>query len=619
MKRPRQHTIDSQAQLLFLKSLPIEWVPRELKPDYGIDYEVGIVEGESFTGFKFYVQLKGTLSPKYTDASFCLPFEVHKLTYYSDKLDRPIFIIVADLVNNECLWLYAQRFIREVLRVNNPSWHLQKSVTLHIPKANSLPETSESLAQVAKQGTVEEIVRHFGRPQLRLVLEIEDKLGDPKAIDEAIKQHNYESASLKFELINACFEVDDRDRAIRELENLFEVTKIGEMPEIHIESATRLVYELGALDPWVKNNVLEKCLNILDQALSRSEECVHKRVVLVARATKILLLFLFSFRRVMESQIFIDIAKRSKSGMEGMLNLQKAQHWMDLQSADDSLRSLIHESIESNEIKAACHITTILAQAYSTIYPMIRQWESEEISDPIASSAKQLLEYAEKLALPLDDLTLICFIMQTRAILQFMACDRSYESTLSELKDIALNARLRPFVKSADTLLQHMKSNEDLFDQKPSPDENQAPLSLEEEESMIRSIAEMTRVNLEDDNDPVAQTINLAIRDLNPERILKFCEHLHILYTDVGGIFAEMYGLGSAGGKLLYCDLKDKAIEGMQLDGILEVFKWRLCEGCEKQSPRPGDWHWTRDWQRERLANMPEGLKRYIRQSHREG
>ena len=130
---------------------------------------------------------------------------------------------------------------------------------------------------------------------------------------------------------------------------------------------------------------------------------------------------------------------------------------------------------------------------------------------------------------------------------------------------------------------------------------------------MIRSIAEMTRVNLEDDNDPVAQTINLAIRDLNPERILKFCEHLHILYTDVGGIIAQMYGLGSAGGKLLYCDIKDKAIQGMQFDGILEVFKWRLCEGCEKQSPRPEDWHWTREWQRERLSNMPQGLERYLR------
>jgi len=612
MKRTKQHAIDSQAQLLFRQSLPAEWIVRPLVPDYGIDYEVEIVEGDSLTGFTFYVQLKGTISPQYKDASLCLPFEVDKLIHYSEKVKRPVFIIVADLINNACLWLYAQRFIREVLRASNPHWYLQGSVTLHIPKANKLPETLEYLVQATKTGTKEEFIQQFGRPTLRLALEIEDKLGDPKAIAEAIKQNDYESASVRFDLIDACFEADNRDHALLELENLFESTKKGEMPEIHIESAARLALELGVLNPWFKNNVLEKCVNILDQALSRSEECAHKGIVLVARATKTLLFLLFSFRCVVESQFFIDIATRSKSGMEGMLNLQKAQHWMDLQAADDDLRSLIRESIESNEIKAACIIATRLAQAYSTVYPMIRIWEGEEISYPIASSAKQLLEYAEKIALSLGDPGLRCLVMQTKAHLQFVTFDRSYESTLVEMKNIALSAKLRPFVKAADALLQDMKSNEDLFEQKPNTDENQAPLSLEEEEAMIRSVAEMTRVNLEDDNDPVAQTINLAIRDLNPERILKFCEHLHMLYTDVGGIFAEMYGLGSAGGKLVYCEIKDKAMEGMQLDGIIELLKWQLCEGCEKQSPRPEDWHWTREWHRERLANMPEGLKRYL-------
>jgi hypothetical protein len=125
MKRPKQHAIDSQAQLLFQQSLPPEWVPRLCVPDYGIDYEVDIVEGESFTGFTFYVQLKGTTSPRYTSEFLRLPFEVDKLIYYSEKVKRPVFIIIVDLANNACLWLYAQRFVREILRVNNPNWYLQ--------------------------------------------------------------------------------------------------------------------------------------------------------------------------------------------------------------------------------------------------------------------------------------------------------------------------------------------------------------------------------------------------------------------------------------------------------------------------------------------------------------
>ncbi len=612
MKRPKPHVIDTQAQLLFERSLPSEWVPRPRLPDYGIDYEVETGEGGSLTGLTFYVQLKGTLSPKYKGDSLCLPFEVDKLIYYVEKVDRPVFIVVADLANNACLWLYSQRYVREVLQVNNPHWYSKKRTTLHIPRDNDLPKTWQLLKQTAKEGIREEHIIQFGRPSLRFALEIEDKLGNPQAIAEAIKHSEIESASVRFDLVDACLEVDDRDRALQELENLFESTKKNNMPGLHIESATRLVNELGILDP----NMFEKCVSIIDQALSRAEECAHKGVVLVARATKILLFLLFSFRRMMESELFIDIATRSKSGMEDMLRLQQTQHWVDFQAADDGLRSLIHESIESKEIRAACNITVMLAQAYSTMYPLIRLREGEELSTPIATSAEQLVEYAEKLALSLDNPSLRCFVMQTRAQLQFVTHDKSYESTLGEMKNLALSANLRSFVRAADALLQNMKSNEDLFKQKPSPDKNQTPLSLEEEAAMIRSIAEMTRVNLEDDSDPVAQTINLAIRDLNPERILRFCEHIYILYTSIGGIFAQMYGLCSAGGKLVYCEIKDQTIEGMQFDGILDVFKWRLCEGCEKQSPRPEDWHWTREWQRERQANMPEGLKRYLRQSH---
>ena len=612
MRRPKQHVIDTQAQSLFLQSLPAEWVPRPMVPDYGIDYEVEIVERGLLTGFTFYAQLKGTLSPRYADGALCLQFEVEKLRYYSERVNMPVIVLVADLANQTCMWLYAQRYIREVLRSSNLHWYSQESVTLFIPEANKLPETWESLVQAVKEGAREELIKQFGRPPLRLTLEIEDKVGNPQAIAEAIKQDNIESASVRFDLVDACLEIDDRDSALQELEDLFESTRNSEMPEIHIASATRLVHELGILDP----NVFERCVNILDQALSRAEECAHKWVVLVARATKILLLLLFSFRRVMESRLFIDIATRSKSGMEDMLRLQQTQHWVDFQAADDNLRSLIHESIDSNQIKAACNITAMLAQAYSTVYLMIRFWEGKEISAPIATSAEQLLEYAEKLAISINDPSLRCFVMQVKAQVQFASRDEGYEVTLSQMKSIALDAKLRPFVRAADVLLQHMKSNEDIFEEKTSPHENQTPLSLEEEAAMIRSVAEMTRVNLEDDDDPITQTINLAIRDLNPERILKFCKHLHVQYTSIGGIYAQLYGLGSAGGKVIYCEIKDKAIEGMQLDGILEVFKWRLCKECEIRSPRPEDWNLTREWKRERQANMPEGLKRYLRQSH---
>jgi hypothetical protein len=150
-----------------------------------------------------------------------------------------------------------------------------------------LPDTLESLSQATKTGTVEEFIQQFGRPSLRLVLDIENKLSDPKAIAQAIEQSNYELASVRFDLIDACFEAGDRDSALRELEGLFESTRKDDMPEIHIESAARLAFELGIINPWSNNKTLGKCLNTLDQALSRSQECTHKGIVLLAKQPRL--------------------------------------------------------------------------------------------------------------------------------------------------------------------------------------------------------------------------------------------------------------------------------------------------------------------------------------------
>jgi len=66
-----------------------------MQPDYGLDYEVEIVEKEKPTGKVFGVQLKGTRSPKYEDESLRLSFEVDKLIYYFEDICKPVFIVVA--------------------------------------------------------------------------------------------------------------------------------------------------------------------------------------------------------------------------------------------------------------------------------------------------------------------------------------------------------------------------------------------------------------------------------------------------------------------------------------------------------------------------------------------
>lgn len=49
-QRSQQHLIDEQGQQLLKSSLPLHWVLREYRPDYGLDYAL-----EIFKWIKIYL------------------------------------------------------------------------------------------------------------------------------------------------------------------------------------------------------------------------------------------------------------------------------------------------------------------------------------------------------------------------------------------------------------------------------------------------------------------------------------------------------------------------------------------------------------------------------------
>jgi tetratricopeptide (TPR) repeat protein len=92
MKRPRQHIIETISKKAFEKIIPDEWVPRELTPDYGIDYQVEIFSEGEATGKSFFVQLKGTdSSPKEGKITYYL--ENKTIEYYSKTITPILFVL----------------------------------------------------------------------------------------------------------------------------------------------------------------------------------------------------------------------------------------------------------------------------------------------------------------------------------------------------------------------------------------------------------------------------------------------------------------------------------------------------------------------------------------------
>lgn len=150
MRRPRQHEIDDEAQVVLRKLLPSSWVCGELGKDYGKDYLVELVEQGELTGKAFVVQLKGADRLRAIGEGSVVSFSmnVEHLIYYVDKVEVPVFLIVVDVSTEKAYWLFVQEHIDTSLAERRPGWREQTSTTLHLSVANDLSNSPSLRAAV---------------------------------------------------------------------------------------------------------------------------------------------------------------------------------------------------------------------------------------------------------------------------------------------------------------------------------------------------------------------------------------------------------------------------------------------------------------------------------------
>jgi hypothetical protein len=142
VKRPLPHQTDELARRIFRSALPPAWVVNSHTIDYGKDYHVEIAEpGGDLTGIGFYVQLKGQGKSRLSAAGDRVTFSLESkyARYYHDRVkDLPVFLVVADVQTERAWWLFLQPALQK-----DQTWRTQKSITVSIPSANELTETSK--------------------------------------------------------------------------------------------------------------------------------------------------------------------------------------------------------------------------------------------------------------------------------------------------------------------------------------------------------------------------------------------------------------------------------------------------------------------------------------------
>lgn len=154
MKRPIAHVNEDKSEDILKKYIPDEWIMRKIPKDYGIDYEIEIVENEEVTGKRIWIQLKSTENIEVKTKKIAGAEEAQSIKYiayqttvnlleYSLSCDFPLILGVVNLTNEMIYWIPLQEEITMNLEDKNPTWREQNTVVIHIPYHNNLKDDPE--------------------------------------------------------------------------------------------------------------------------------------------------------------------------------------------------------------------------------------------------------------------------------------------------------------------------------------------------------------------------------------------------------------------------------------------------------------------------------------------
>jgi len=137
VKRPPQHQTDDKGDAI-LRDAFAQWAVNASEKDYGWDYVVEVFRDNISTGLLFNAQLKSsTVTPYCADETFISQsLEIDAAEYLARTLQQPTFLFHSDVEKKRLFWTAVQ--LDDVLLQSLEKGQTQ-SLTVRIPTANQLP------------------------------------------------------------------------------------------------------------------------------------------------------------------------------------------------------------------------------------------------------------------------------------------------------------------------------------------------------------------------------------------------------------------------------------------------------------------------------------------------
>lgn len=590
MKRPPHHITDSRGKAQLREVFEsLGWVVNEIPEDYGVDFDIQIFQDGKATGEWFKVQLKSSESTSYSAShdSISQQLEYTHAVHYSTEIRAPMFLMHADVENQKTFWHAPQldpRLANLALLPDPPS-----SVTVRIPTSNALPDSLPQMLTALERiqilrgartiadasiGEFTSTIRKHG-DQKRLYQEFKNKL-DALALHKAhdlFRSGLHSAARQKLDNI-----LRDTDSSI---ESKFSATLEKEQIDWHKGATT------GTPQSELPKIRLEASKNL--QALTKKGPASFKFFALIAR--KAAELEILTFR---DFGLYMNWRNQLEAGNPIIaLNLY-IERVISANRVARKYNQCVRLARSAARSVHAWALPLALLRIVVGIVSFTIRLESDkdvESVDAYTRSAIQICRLAGQIAATFQDDDALYRVVATSMLLYPKSPEKAMKCAQAALEEIHDPDAKKPAQEILDRGLARFRG-ERLEGDRPAT-----------HAQIYENMAAASGIDMGDPNNPLTRLVRLGIKDEDPNRVLKECEHSFVSLSGrvslVKRMLAEHLNLPSIGAKIIHCVLHDYAVESHSLDDAFQCFKAKYCEKCPDRSPHPADWKWSDEWQQE--------------------
>ena len=606
VKRPIEHVKETRSLKIFNTAVPDEWICRRIEQDYAIDLEVEVVTKGEVSGKSLFVQLKSSdcLSIKPTHIDY--QFETDKLSYYLQK-DIPVLLVLVDLNDKQCYWLFTQEYTYDELEKKSPEWKQQKTVTLRIPRSAEWSISLNEIEALAFKGPFYLMMKKIASIQPEDMIDWK-KTSQPLDILRQLKSEMTEKAQeISLEMSYQYGKNGNPEKAYSELLAVYKES------EAHSKNRIKAIASLLWLLTPTNTEENKRLKDLAMEGLSSAQKCKEDAYFLFfAGVIHEADFFRLTDRLGNELTLKQITAQTSNGQMELMLAVLSSKTMRSLVGIKKEVSYIMRQARQHGQYFVYAELLRRFALMQLILYQTLIFWfEAEKIKD-LLSSAKTSLDLSWKIADSSNQEEVKCVLSEDLALYYYLADDVEMRNEVltkgillaKKINHDGFSRSIQEKLSQYEKMPRVIKGPGDLSEPTEEEFDN---LSDEEIDRIQRRILNMAGVGVEGQNN-YAILSRIGLRDRNPERILRHCEHLFVEITLYDAIWG-MVGLQSAGQKLLFCEKKGFAL-GLELDEILERFKKSYCYDCTFHTAKSQDWKWTSRWQRER--KLPEEMKELL-------